>query len=105
MNNNPTTPTISVVLPVYNGESYLESTLKSIQSQTYSNFEVLCVNDGSTDNSLKILQEFSRADQRFRVFTQDNSGPGVARNTGLDAAIGTYVIMLDADDIYEPTLL
>lgn len=105
MNNNPATPTISVVLPVYNGESYLESTLKSIQSQTYSNFEVLCVNDGSTDNSLSILQEYSQADQRFRVFTQDNSGPGVARNTGLDAAIGTYVIMLDADDIYEPTLL
>ena len=105
LTTNPSIPTISVVLPVYNGESYLETTLKSIQAQTFSNFEVLCVNDGSSDNSLGILQAFSQADERFRVFTQENSGPGVARNTGLDAATGTYVIMLDADDIYEPTLL
>lgn len=105
MNNNPTAPSISIVLPVYNGESYLETTLTSIQSQTHTDFEVLCVNDGSTDNSLSILEEFSQADTRFHVLTQENSGPGAARNTGLDAATGTYVIMLDADDIYEPTLL
>lgn len=105
LTTNSSTPAISVVLPVYNGESYLKTTLKSIQAQTFSNFEVLCVNDGSSDNSLSILQAFSQADERFRVFTQENSGPGVARNTGLDVAMGTYVIMLDADDIYEPTLL
>lgn len=98
-------PEISIVLPVYNGENYLNTTLRSIQEQTYCDFEVLCVNDGSSDSSLQILEEFSRTDERFRVFSQENSGPGTARNTGLDKAAGNYVIMLDADDVYEPTLL
>ena len=90
---------------MYNGENYLNTTLRSIQEQTYCDFEVLCVNDGSSDSSLQILEEFSRTDERFRVFSQENSGPGTARNTGLDKAAGNYVIMLDADDVYEPTLL
>lgn len=96
---------ISVIVPIYNGGSYLSETLDSIVNQTVGNIEVICVNDGSTDNTPSILAEFHRRDRRFTVINQPNSGPGAARNTGLDHANGQFVIMLDADDVYEPDLL
>lgn len=98
-------PQISIVLPVYNVERYLEATLDSILSQSYTDFEIVCVDDGSTDRSPSILESYSLKDPRLTIVRQANAGPGASRNTGLDHATGKYVIMLDADDIYHPHLL
>ena len=96
---------ISVILPVFNGEDYILDTLDSILNQSFADFELICVDDGSTDSSLQILDQVSKRDPRVTVITQSNQGPGAARNKGLDRASGTYVVMLDADDRYEHTLL
>lgn len=98
-------PSISIILPVFNGESYVRDTIDSILGQTFSDFELICVDDGSTDGSLKILESISASDPRVTVLTQKNQGPGAARNKGLDAATGSYVAMLDADDLYSENLL
>ena len=92
---------ISVVIPVYNCEDFLTECLDSLVNQTFTDFEVLCINDGSTDNSLDILEEYQRRDARFQVVSQDNSGPAVARNTGIDLAHGDYILFLDSDDWLE----
>jgi glycosyltransferase involved in cell wall biosynthesis len=96
---------ISVIVPVYNIEKYLVQALNSIINQTFKDFEVICVNDGSKDNSLEILEKFAQTDNRFAIFSQKNSGSGMARNNGLSNAKGKYVIFLDGDDYFEPTLL
>ena len=70
----------SVIIPVYNVEEYLEECLESIVNQSFKDFEVICVNDGSTDNSLEILQKYAEKDKRFKVLNQENQGQGVARN-------------------------
>lgn len=98
-------PTVSVILPVYNATAFIEETLQSLQQQTLADFELICVDDGSTDGTLDLLNEYAQADQRIRVIHQQNEGPGSARNNGLDHAGGDYVCMLDADDIYDPSLL
>ena len=90
---------ISVIVPVYNVEEYLEESLNSILSQTFKDFEVICVNDESTDNSLKILNSYARKDSRIKVINQKNSGAGGARNNGLKHATGDYVYFFDADDL------
>lgn len=92
------TPLISIIIPVYNAETYLEKCLSSLINQTSSNFEIICVNDGSTDNSLKILQKFADVNQRILIFSQTNSGPASARNIGLSKAVGKYLWFIDADD-------
>ena len=92
------TPLFSIIIPVYNVEPYLSECLDSIASQTLTNFEVICVNDGSTDNSLSILEEYAKRDNRFKVFTQENQGVGVARNFALEAAQGKYIMFVDPDD-------
>ena len=89
---------ISVIVPVYNVEKYLEECLLSIINQSYKNLEIICVNDGSTDNCAKILEEFAIKDPRIVVLTQKNQGVSVARNTGIRASTGAYISFIDSDD-------
>ena len=93
---------ISIIIPVYNAEKYLEKCLQSVKEQTFSNFEVLCVNDGSKDDSVKIVEKFVQEDARFYLITQENQGASAARNNGLKHAQGQYIMFLDSDDWYEP---
>ena len=101
-NKSNDAPIISIVMPVYNTEAYLEECLESISRQTYRHFEVLCVNDGSTDNSPAILEAHARKDPRFRVIHQANQGAGGARNTALDQARGKFLYFVDSDDLIHP---
>ncbi len=89
---------ITIVLPVYNVEKYLAQCLDSITNQTFKDFECVCVNDGSTDNSLKILQEYAQKDQRFKIITQENKGLSGARNTGIKNTNTKYLTFIDSDD-------
>ena len=91
-------PAISFVLPVYNVEPYLRKCLDSILNQTNRDFEVVIVDDGSTDNSLTVCKHYATRDARISVHGQENQGQGVARNRGLDAAVGRYVCYVDPDD-------
>ncbi len=97
-------PLISVIVPVYNVAPWLPRCLDSICGQTYRNLEILCVNDGSTDNSGEILEEYAARDSRIRVFTQENAGLSAARNTALEHAIGEWVAGVDSDDYIAPDL-
>jgi len=96
---------VSVIIPVYNAQSYLRQSLTSVLAQTFGDFEVICVDDGSTDHSLDLLREFEAADERVKVLGQHNAGAGVARNRALKTATGEYLAFLDADDFFEPTML
>lgn len=89
---------ISVIIPVYNSEKYLKKCLDSLLNQTFKNFEIICVNDGSVDNSLKILEEYKLKDNRIVLINSKNEGPGSARNKALDVAKGRYIIFVDSDD-------
>ena len=95
-------PVISVILPVYNVEPYLRESLDSDLAQTFSDWEVICIDDGSTDGCGVILEEYARRDGRIRVLRQPNAGQSSARNAGLNAAVGDYVAFLDADDRFAP---
>jgi len=97
-------PLVSIIVPVYNSSKYLHECLDSIVNQTFKDIEVICVNDGSTDNSLDILNEYALKDERLRVISKDNSGSGsvaTARNMGFDYSNGKYVQWLDSDDFFE----
>lgn len=94
----------SIIIPVYNVASYLKRTIASVQSQM-ADFEVICVDDGSTDNSLEVLQEIAGQDPRVRVFHQENAGVSAARNKGLDESNGDWIGFLDGDDVYAEGLL
>lgn len=100
---------ISVVIPLYNKEQSIASTLQSVLAQTYTDYEIIVVNDGSTDNSLKVVKELRNKSQipndRFLIITQVNSGASAARNSGILAAKGEYVVFLDADDIWDEDFL
>ena len=99
-------PLISVVIPVYNAENYLKECLDSVINQTYTNLEIICINDGSTDNSLAILQAYSRLDNRIKVFTKENEGLiGKTLNFGLAQVSPQtkYIARMDADDICVPS--
>ena len=98
-------PKISIIIPVYNVEKYLCECLDSILNQTFQDFEIICVDDGSTDRSLDILQEYKRKDDRFVILQQCHAGAGAARNQGLKLVLGKYIQFLDSDDYFEPTLL
>lgn len=89
---------VSVIMPVYNVEKYLPQCLESILAQSLNDIEIICVNDGSTDNSLKVLQEFKTCDNRIVIIDKANEGSGVARNAALAIAKGEYVYFVDSDD-------
>lgn len=96
---------VSVIIPIYNGEEYLERCLDSVLSQTLKEIEVICVDDGSTDRTGDILSEYEQKDSRVQVLYQKNQYAGVARNNGLRHAKGEYLAFLDADDYFEPDFL
>lgn len=96
---------VSVIIPVYNVETYLRQCLDSVVNQTLEEIEIICVNDSSTDGSPAILEEYAAKDSRIQVITQPNAGAGAARNRGMDAATGQYLSFLDADDFFELTML
>lgn len=98
-------PAVSVIVPVYNASEYLDECLESVARQGFRDFEVLMVDDGSTDSSSEICKRFARADGRFRYLHRTNGGLAAARNTGLDAARGRWVLFLDADDTIHPRTL
>ena len=95
---------VSIIIPVYNVEKYLERCLSSILNQTFTEFEVLAINDGSTDRSLDILKQMAKNDSRLKVIHQENQGVSSARNKGLSLAKGDYIGFVDADDYIEPTM-
>jgi len=101
--NTEFTPLISVVIPCYNVASYIRACLKSVLAQTFKSFEVICVNDGSPDNTVDIIEAFR--DPRIRIIHQQNRGLSGARNTGINASRGIYVALLDADDLWHPQKL
>lgn len=92
------TPKISVIIPVYNTGKYLARCLDSVVQQTFNNLEIICVNDGSTDDSAKILKQYAQLDKRIKIITQKNSGLSAARNAGLKHMSGEYVSFIDSDD-------
>lgn len=95
----------SIVVPVYNVENYLSECLESLINQTFDDFEVICINDGSTDNSLSVLNDFASKDERFVVISQKNQGQGIARNNALKIVNGQYILFVDPDDWIESNTL
>lgn len=96
---------ISVIVPVYNNENYIEECLDSIINQTYKNIEIIIINDGSTDTSMNKCLNFCKMDNRLKVFSKNNEGVSIARNTALRYANGEYITFIDADDKYFPDTL
>lgn len=97
-------PTISIIVPVYNAEEYLHRCLDSVIKQTFKDIEIILVDDGSTDKSSMICDEYSLRDSRVKVIHQKNGGPSKARNTGIDCAKGLFYGFVDSDDFIEPTM-
>ena len=93
---------ISIIIPVYNAEKYLQKCLNSVLEQTLTDWEAICINDGSTDGSEQILREFSAKDERFVIEMQENQGVSAARNRGLELANGKYIMFMDNDDFLHP---
>lgn len=98
---------LSIIIPVYNAEQYLQKCLESVSNQNLSehNYEIFCINDGSTDNSLSILNHFQKENFSLKVISTENKGPAYARNIGLENAEGKYVTFLDSDDQIYPNIL
>lgn len=96
-------PALSVVIPTYNAAPFLREALDSLLAQTFTDWEAVCVNDGSTDKSLEIMQEYAARDKRFRILDGPNGGYGKAMNRGMDAAQGEYMAIFEPDDILPPT--
>lgn len=96
-------PAVSIIVPVYNTEKYLQKCLDSLTGQTLRDIEIICVNDCSTDGSLKTLQDYAKNDSRIRIIDfKENRGVSIARNTGIDAATGEYIGFVDSDDFIDP---
>jgi glycosyltransferase involved in cell wall biosynthesis len=100
-----TNPKLSIIIPVYNVEHFLPETIKSIQCQHYTDYEVILVDDGSKDNSLNVCRELASKDERINVYHKDNSGVSDTRNVGLGKAIGDYVYFMDSDDLLHPQFI
>ncbi|MEA5092076.1 putative glycosyltransferase EpsJ [bioreactor metagenome] len=98
-------PLISVIVPIYNGEKWLLPTLRSISTQTFTDFEILLIDDGSVDNSAQICKSFLTQESRARYFYKENGGISSARNLGLKEAKGTFICFLNSDDIVAPDVL
>ena len=97
--------TVSVIIPVFNAEKYISTCIESLISQSYSDFEIICVDDGSTDNSPRILQQYMSMDPRIKIIEQKNQFAGNARNTGMEVASGKYCMFLDVDDFFEKNMI
>ena len=95
-------PLISVVMPVFNSEQYLDKSIKSVLEQTYDNFEFLIINDGSTDNSNSIIKKYQSHDKRITIFKQENKGVTKSLNNGIKYSKGRFIARMDADDICHP---
>ncbi|NJW51997.1 glycosyltransferase family 2 protein [Salinimicrobium oceani] len=94
---------VSVIMPAYNAASFIAESIRSVQGQTYNNWELLVIDDASTDNTSLIVQSFSKADDRIKLHTlPTNQGAGFARNIGIKAATGSFICFLDADDLWKP---
>ena len=89
---------ISIIVPVYNTEKYLEKNINSLINQTYKNIEIIFINDGSTDKSLEILEKYAQKDKRIKIINQEKQGVSNARNKGIDSATGKYIMFVDSDD-------
>ena len=98
-------PTVSIVTPAYNAERLLSDTVASVLAQTFRDFELLIVDDGSTDGTLELARHWARTDSRVRVFTQRNGGSSAARNIGIRHSRGEYIALLDSDDLWQPAFL
>ncbi len=96
---------VSVIIPIYNAAQYLHECLDGVVNQTLREIEIICVDDGSTDGSLSIIQGYAERDSRVKVYSQPNKNAGAARNKGLSLATGEYLSFLDADDLFEPNML
>ncbi len=96
---------VSVVIPIYNAGEYIKDSLNALLNQTLRDIEIICVNDGSTDNSLEILENFAKRDSRVKVINQENTGAGIARNNGMKIAQGDFIHFIDADDIITVDIL
>ena len=105
LNNLKSQPLVSIVVPVYNTADYLDEMLESVTGQTYENLEIICVNDGSKDDSLEVLTKWAKDDARIKVIDKANSGASDTRNTGIKNATGDYICFVDSDDFVEPTLV
>lgn len=98
-------PEVSIIVPVYNGEKYIDACMECALKQTYENIEIIAVNDGSKDKSKEILDSYAAKDRRLKVIHQENKGLSGARNAGIHAASGKYVIFFDVDDTFEKTVI
>lgn len=98
-------PKVSVVVPIYNAERYLNRCLESIVNQTYQNLEIILVDDGSPDNCPAMCDEWAKKDSRIQVIHKENEGPGMARNIGMDLATGEYIFFIDSDDYIDKELM
>ena len=96
---------ISVIIPVYNVEIYIKKCIDSVLNQTFQNFEIILIDDGSTDNSGRICNEYVLKDNRIKVIHQNNAGLSAARNKGIDVSSGNYICFLDSDDWYSNNAL
>lgn len=96
---------VSIIIPIYNTEAYLEKCIKSVLDQTYKNLEIILINDGSSDRSADIAKKYGEMDKRVLYFEQKNSGVSSARNYGLDLATGDYILFIDSDDWVESTIV
>ncbi len=96
---------VSIIMPVYNSEKYLSMALESLLNQTLKDIEIICIDDGSTDNSMQILEDFQKKDNRIIILSQNHLYAGVARNYGMSVASGKYLSFLDADDYFVPQML
>jgi len=98
-------PIVSIVLPIYNAEKYIDKTIQAVEKQTVEGWELLIIDDGSTDSSMQLLTKYTIRNSRIRIFSQPNSGPSSARNLGIKNATGKYITFIDADDRIEPFYL
>lgn len=94
---------ISVIIPCYNVAEYVGECLDSVINQTFTDLEILCINDGSTDDTLTILESYAEKDSRIKIFSQENKGLSASRNFGMDVAKGEYIAFIDADDYFDLT--
>lgn len=90
---------VSIIVPIYNAEKYLAETLNCLINQTYKNIEIICINDGSTDKSMEILEKYAQRDKRIKIYSQENKGEAETRNRGVTLANGEYITALDSDDV------